>query len=166
MKPYNLQFFHRLKIDDGTIVSKDIYRFKTRFNRVYFIELERYENSLYIAKFYLRIHKDLKDKYKIVINDGDGLRVLSTCISLALKVNAQDPLASFGFIGERRLEESMNNTQRYRIYSMMSAKYFSPKKYDHVKDDNTSLYFILNKQNCALNKDIIEARINEYYVFE
>lgn len=164
MKPYEVTFFHRTHVNDNTLISKDVYRFKTRLDRVYFIEVEVYENNIYFAKFYLRIHQHLKTKYKQIINDGDGFRVLSTCISLAKQISDTNKLSSFGFIGESRISESMDNTQRYRVYKLLSAKYFDPKKYDHVKDEINSIYFILNKSNPDLNINDISERLNEYYI--
>lgn len=163
MKPYKVTFFHRVHRNEKTLISTDIYRFNTRFNRVYFIEVEVFENNIYIAKFYLRIHQHLKNKYKIIIDDGDGFRVLSTCISLAKQISNNDLLASFGFIGESRINESLNNTQRYRVYKLISFNNFSPKKYNHVKDEENSIYFILNKSNKKLTINKVSKRLNEYY---
>lgn len=167
MSPYELTFFHRVYINDGTLISRDTYRFKTRFNRVYFIDVECFEQNLYVAKFYLRIHKNLENKYRLLINDGDGYRILSTCVSLAVLINKRNPKASFGFIGERRLDErDFINTQRYRIYSMLCRRYFSPKKYNHENNDNASVYFVLNKAEKSINKQIIEQKLVEYYEYE
>lgn len=164
MKPYSFKFFHREKINDGTLISRDTYRFKTRYDRVYFVEIETYVDNVYIAKFYLRIHKNLKNKYKFVINDGDGFRILSTCIQIAKKINDDDNIASFGFIGESCIGESTIKTKRYRIYSMIAAKYFSPNKYNHIRDEETSIYFLLNKLNEKVSLKEIEKKLNSYYI--
>lgn len=139
-----------------------MYRFKTRFDRVYFIELEEYQSSVYMAKFYCRIHKNLKDRYKKQLEDGDGFRIFSTCVQLAATVLKENPLASFGFIGESSEGEGVQNTRRYRIYRTLSERYFSPKAFIHEKDDLYSTYLIINKKN-QIDRNLIEKRFNEYY---
>lgn len=163
MNPYKLKFFHREKINKDSLISRDIYRFETRFGRVYFIEVECYLHHLYVAKFYLRIHKNLKNRYKLIINDGDGFRILSTCIKLALEIYSRDSKASFGYIGESKEDENSFNTQRYRVYSALSIRYFSPKKYDHFKDEKNSVYFLLNKSNAPINEDIVSEYLKKYF---
>lgn len=163
MKPYDLQFFHREYIYDGLLEKRHIYRFKTRFNRVYFIEVEQYKNNIYFAKFYCRIHKNLKDRYKIQLEDGDGFRIFSTCIKLATLLLKEDPLASFGFIGENSIKEQKINTRRYRIYKVLSERYFSPKAFIHERDDYNSTYFIINKKN-KIDKKELESKFNVYYI--
>src|SRR5690606_4573505 len=115
-----------------------------------------------VAKFYLRIHKNLKNKYKLIIDDGDGFRILSTCIRLALNIYQKDNLASFGYIGENKIGESKNKTQRYRVYSMISKRDFSPKKFEHLKDEKNSIYFLLNKKNSEINKELVTENLLEY----
>lgn len=162
MKPYDLKFFHREYIQDGLLEIRHIYRFRTRLGRVYFIEVEEYESNIYFAKFYCRIHKDLPNRYKIQLEDGDPFRIFSTCIQLAAKILKGDPLASFGFIGENSIGEAPENTRRYRIYRVLSERYFSPKAFIHEKDDCNSTYFIINKKN-KVDKKVIEKKFNEYY---
>lgn len=164
MKPYTSSLLHREIVEDGTLKSKDLYSFKTRLNRKYFIEIDRYVDNVYIAKFYLRIHKDKKNKYQIIVNDGDGFRILSTCIKLAHEISSEDSLASFGFIGENREGEEKNNTQRYRVYKLLSTKYFNPLKYDHIKDEVNSIYFLLNKKNISLTIQKVSLTLNSYYI--
>ena len=154
MKPYSLQFFHREKVNDKLLVERDIYRFVTRFNRVYFIEVEKYRDHIYFAKFYCRIHKNLKNRYKMQLDDGDGFRIFSTCISVAGIIYRNDPQASFGFIGESSIGEDPQNTRRYKIYRKLSERYFSPLAFNHEKDDYNSTYFILNKKNWTCNKKL------------
>ncbi len=44
---------------------------------------------------------------------------------------------------------------------MLSAKSFSPLKFNHVADKENSMYFIINKDS-KLTIDKINARVNEY----
>ena len=164
MTPYQFNFFHREKVNDGTLISRDIYRFKTRFNRVYFIEIERYISSLYAAKFYLREHKNLADRYKKIIGDNDAFRILSTCVAIAEKISQEDNMASFGFIGVNSLGEKVKNNKRYRIYSTISARYFSPDTYDHFKEDRRGIYFLLKKDNPEIDVQKVNDTLNEYYL--
>lgn len=163
MIPYELKFFHREYILEDFLQIRHTYRFKTRLNRVYFIEVEEYKSHIYFAKFYCRLHKNLKNRYKIQLDDGDAFRIFSTCIQLAARIIKEDPLASFGFIGENSIGEEPNNTRRYRIYRVLSERYFSPKAFVHEKDDSNSTYFIINKKN-KIEKRLIEKKFNEYFI--
>ncbi|PKD15890.1 hypothetical protein APR41_11455 [Salegentibacter salinarum] len=163
MKPYQLVFFYREYIEDGLLEKRHIYRFKTRLDRVYFIEVEEYKNHVYFAKFYCRIHKNLKDRYKIQLEDGDGFRIFSTCINLAAIILKEDALASFGFIGESSKGEEPQHTRRYKIYKTLSERYFSPKAFIHERDDYNSTYFIINRKN-KIDPKLLERKFSEYYI--
>ena len=97
------------------------------------------------------------------LEDGDPFRIFSTCIQIAALILQKDPLASFGFIGENSIGEDSQNTRRYRIYRVLSERYFSPKAFIHEKDDFNSTYFIINKKN-KVDKKLIEKKFNEYYI--
>lgn len=174
MIPYSYIYLGLASCPNGNFIKKHIYKFKTKFNRIYLFELEEYSHSVFMGKFHLRKHKNLKDKHKVIINDYDGFRILSTCIDIAYReVYMKNNIASFGFIGESRPEEQDErqkvygdkkryNTQRFRVYSMISAKHFSPDKFEHISDKENSMYFLLNLENKDLTIDMVNEKVNEY----
>jgi hypothetical protein len=166
LNPYKVDFFHRSKDGDKNLIRRDYYRFKTRFNRVYFIEVEVYKKSLFFVKFFCRIHKNLDTKYQIVLNDGDAFRILSTCISLASILLKEDSKASFGFIGINDLGKNRNNTRRYKIYKTLAQRYFSPESFNHVKNIEYSIYLLLSKKNVNLSAEEIQNEISVNYDFD
>ena len=165
MNAYEIQLLHRTYVKDEPVELREVYRFKTRFNRVYFIIVEIFEMNIYAIKFHLRIHKDLPNKYKIEINDGDAFRIFSTCIKMAEIILKSNPEASFGFIGQNSDGESTHLTQRYRIYNQLAKRYFDPKKFNHHKDEINSIYFLENKKNRTVDIDKINRLLNQYYIF-
>ncbi len=165
MIPYKIKLIHRVYHNDETLVRTDLYKFKTRFDRVYFIIVEVFKLNVYAIKFHLRIHKNLSNKYQIEINDGDAFRILSTCIDMARIILSEDELASFGFIGQNSIGEKLFKTQRYRVYSNLAKRYFNPKNFSHNKDENNSIYFLGNCKNKLLDVSEVNKTITEYYIF-
>lgn len=166
MIPYKIKLLHRIYHSNDKILCKtDVYRFKTRFNRVYFIVVEAFNSNVYAIKFHLRIHQHLPNKYQFKIDDGDAFRIFSTCISMASIILENDPKASFGFIGQNSIDESIILTQRYRIYNQLAKRYFQPKNYTHHKDEKNSIYFLANKKNKTLNVKKVSESINQFYIF-
>lgn len=164
---YCFSFHHRFKINEGVHLTTDVYRFVSRYNRIYLVEVEVYEKSFYFLKFYLRSHNRLpgRYKYRVLIGDNDSFRIFNTCIAIASEILKKDPLASFGFIGvDSDDEKSIANTKRYRIYKKLAVTYFSTENFDHQKDDSNSMYLLLNRGNQELNKDEINQKINEIYI--
>lgn len=165
MNTYPIHFFHKEYINDSALESRITYRFKSiKANRIYFIEVERYKYDIYIAKFYLRIHKDNPNRYKIITNHGDAFRIFNTCVSITNIILEENPLASFGFKGESSIGEEPQNTKRFRIYSNLAIRYFSPKRYLHNKDVSNSTYFLLNKKNENITTNKVEKLFNDYYI--
>jgi hypothetical protein len=143
----------------------NIYRFKTRFNRVYLVNAEFYPNEIVILKFYLKQHNSSVNKYKILINDFDTIRILNTILQIAKYILIQNPKISFGFIGENSINEFSFRTKRYKLYSKIAAKNFNPDNFSHNYNDEKSAYFLINKKNISLRIEMIENQFDEYYDF-
>lgn len=166
MNPYEFELHHRTHQDDELYERIDIYRFKTRLNRVYLVEVECFKKNLYFVKFYLRSHKNLgKKKYRVVLNDHDASRILDTCLAITKKIAESDELASFGFFGMNSENETLTRTIRYRIYSQMAITFFSESLYHHSKDDNNSLYILINKRQESLDPEEIVEKIETHFDF-
>jgi len=156
------------KQPEGIILKTIVYTFRTP-KRVYKVIVEEYPYQLFVLKFHLN-NSSGKTKYHIQTDDQDAPRVIATCCHILLKeIKFKNELASFGFIGsntilpekekkaedltpiqKKRLErrnESVENTRRFRIYSLLSKRVFDPENYFHIEDVPNSSYLILNKLN-------------------
>lgn len=49
---------------------------------------------------------------------------MNTCINIMLTIYAKNIKASLGFIGANNLDEEVDCTKRYRVYSKIIATYF------------------------------------------
>ncbi|WP_394749578.1 hypothetical protein [Spongiimicrobium salis] len=135
----------------------------TRFKRVYFIDVEVYQNNLYFIKFFLRADKDKKDRFRKMTHDNDAWRILSTCLAVMKEVSTLNPLASFGFIGMPQIHEKENSTKRYKVYQQIAITNFPPSKYEHQRDEKMSLYFLLQKENKLLDiNNLVKEMENTY----
>ena len=143
----------------------NIYRFKTRFNRVYLVNVEFYPNEIVVLKFYLKQHNNSINKYKIQINDFDTIRILNTILQIGKLILLENPRISFGFIGENSIDESSINTKRFKLYSKIASKNFNPDNFSHFYNIQKSAYFLINKKNKSLKIEMIENQFDEYYDF-
>ena len=148
--------FHATKqrpsIRGGLLLSTRTYRFKTRLNRIYLAEVEYYRHDIFIIKFYLKNHRGSKRKFNLTTKsvgadgkaqyDGDGWRIITTCLRIMLAVRAKFPLMSCGFIGAELEGESKDCTKRFRVWSKVVLAFFDPEQYTHHSNSPQSAYFI------------------------
>jgi len=125
-----------------------IYAFKTSKNKKYLIYVEEFPFKVYILKFFLKSHTNSENRFTLMTNDAQGIRVLSTCFTAIIHFKKEiDQDASFGFMGAQKpSEESEVNTQRFRIYSRKGKTFFDPERFIHVENKNNSSYLILDKK--------------------
>ena len=145
----------------GLLLCTHTYRFKTRLNRVYLVDVEQYKYDIFIVKFYLKNHKESKQRYNLTTKntnsqgdahyDCDGWRVLTTCLRIMLEMQEQYPNMSGGFIGANRLDELKSDTTRYRVWRQAALTFFSPEKYMHYGNPEASAYFIAYKDSPVPN---------------
>jgi hypothetical protein len=132
------------------------YRFKTKRNRVYFVNIPQFERNIYALKFYRRDHKLSDERYKIIVNDYDARNVIFTVLTIGLSIIKNDPVASFVFVGMPKLEEDIMNTKRFRVYSLFASFFISTEDFIHASDINNSLYILLNKMNPQTQTEDLE----------
>jgi hypothetical protein len=155
------------KINNGDLLKEHRFRFKTRKNKTYIVDVEEYTYNVFAIKFYLKNYQHSKDKYKMLCNDFDGFRVVSTVVAVVLYIiDSVQPLASFGFIGTPLLiEPTTLNTKRFRIYQKLAQKYFSPDTFDHGCNIDNSSYLLLNKKVVNINLKVkVEEMFNRLYI--
>lgn len=78
---YQYSHVHRVIHDGNPHIETSIYRFRTDCHRTYLINVERHVNDIYVIKFYDKNHRDSDDKYNLVFNDHDALKVIATVIT-------------------------------------------------------------------------------------
>lgn len=160
------------------------YRFKSSNGQVYIVDVEEYKFKVFVMKFYLKNHAQSDHRYSYVAPTKKRLsknkklgpkpvyagRVFTTCLNILKKVSVENPGASFGIQGAPRTnEDTMCDTQRYRVYSYLAKNYFSPENFEHLFNIEKSTYLLLNKANKTKElKKKIEDMFNSCYndVFE
>lgn len=159
--------FYFIQRDNGAskgLLYVFLYRFKsTKSNLVYIVRIEQYRFDIYAVKFYQKSHSLSKDKYRILTNTYEPRRIINTCINIMLTIYAKNLKASFGFIGANNLDEEVDCTKRYRVYSKIIATYFSDKYFYHKENVGKSAYMLIN--NIALNEnpDLIK-QVESFFV--
>lgn len=162
-KPYAFQKLGNTYTLLADPVRRINYRFKARF-RTYFVILEVYSFGVVGIKYC-----DVKDKgaynaFDKIFNDGDALRVISTCLYIMLDYWKRYPTTTFAFyavprdlpsalINQKQLNkiESEKFFERYRsvrftIYKYAMVNLFPPKNFFQIQDSKNSLYLLLNRK--------------------
>lgn len=176
--PYQIKFIQRKqKWFKSPHISRYIFTFVSIGKRLRFvIEIDEFEHNFYAIKFYPKQLKKSRDKYNLITNNGDIIRILLSCASTIPIILAKNKLASFGFIGSRsksrkarKYLESFHQNKRYRVYSALIQEVIGDKIFDHFEFKNLSGYLLLNKANFnpkRLKKDIQTMIQNEFEFME
>jgi len=140
---YPFQFLGRFKI-----FGQELLRYvfvSTKTNKKYIVEFELLPNDLYGMKFYLDDFKKSKNRYKMLTNLGEPRQVLRTLVAIGADFVQRFPECSIAFVGENKVGEDKNYTQRYRVYKMLTATMVSDEKFVHVVLDEQSAYLLINR---------------------
>ena len=149
----------------GPLVCTHYYTFRTRKNRRYVVEAEQYEHHVYVLKYYPLALRASPNRFKLLVNDGDAFRILTTCTQIFLDICARDSLASAGFVGESLPGEGKANTKRFRVYLKMVTEYVGPIRFIHHPMPAISAYFLECRTNPEPNlKDKVEQMFRELYI--
>lgn len=144
---YQFKLLNKNPIKGDRKVNDYIYTFVSQKTGLkYYANCVEYDIGVFAVKFYLKIHKNDKHKYNLVINKGDGRKVLKTIIAIMLDVLKRNDSASFAFIGMPKPDESRKVTTRYCVYRGLCSNYFNPENFDHVYDEQKAFYSLLNKK--------------------
>lgn len=102
---------------------------------------------MYVLKFYPLALKSSPNRFKLLVNDGDAFRILSTCLRVFADIRHRDPLASAGFIGEALVGESRVITKRFRVYFQSVATFIQSANFIHHALPAISAYFLESRDN-------------------
>ncbi len=154
--PYPIKFIQRKqKWFKSPHISRYIFTFISSTKKLQFvIEIDEFEHNFYALKFYPKHLKKSADRYNLITNNGDVIRILLSCASSIPIILEKNKLASFGFVGSRTrskknrsFSESFYQNKRYRIYSTLIQEVIGNKFFDHFEFNNLSAYLLLNKAN-------------------
>lgn len=144
---YQFKLLNKNPLKGDRRVNDYIYTFVSpKSGLKYYANCVEYDIGVFAVKFYLKIHKNDKQKYNIVTNNGDGIKVLKTIVAIMLDVLRRNESASFAFIGMPKPDEDKAETTRYCVYRGLCSRYFNPENFDHVYDEQKSFYSLLNKK--------------------
>ncbi len=150
---------------DGPLVCVHHYTFRTRKNRRYVVDAEEYQHHTYVLKYYPLSHKSSPNKYRVLTNDGDAFRILTTCTQVFLDICRRDPLASAGFVGEALVGEGVANTKRFRVYLQTVSTFIGPNRFIHHPMPAISAYFLECRANPEHGlKETVEQMFRELYI--
>lgn len=158
----------------GLLLCRHTYRFKTRLNKVYIVDVEEYQHQIFIIKFYLKNHQDSPKRFNLTTltkdregknhYDNDGWRIISTCLNIMLEIRERHPKMSGGFIGANKIGESKVLTARFRLWRQVALTFFDPDNYTHYPNEAASAYFI--QSNLNTHPDLLikaEQMFNQLY---
>ncbi len=143
-----------------------VYSFKGKNNRRYIVNVELYNFDVFVIKFYLKSHSDSAKKFNTETGFNEVQPIVRTCIEIMRDIYQGNEKASFGFIGSNSDDESVDNTKRFRVYSLVMKSYFSTEKFIHAESKIDSAYLLVNKLNGGrgmLNE--VERMFKEIYSF-
>ncbi|MBC6697570.1 hypothetical protein [Hymenobacter sp. BT190] len=144
----------------GPLVCTHYYTFRTRKNRRYAVEAEQYQHHVYVLKFYPLALKGSPNRFKLLVNDGDAFRILSTCLRVFADICRRDPLASAGFIGEALAGEGRALTKRFRVYFQSVATFIDSADFNHHVLPAISAYFL---ENCANQEPNLLGKVEQMF---
>lgn len=151
--------FHHLQREypeDEGLLYVDLYHFKsTKSHLWYIVRVECYECHIYGVKFFQKNHRLSKDKYRLMSNTFEPRRIVNTCVNIMLKVYAENPKASFGFIGSNCIGEDIKYTKRFRFYSRIVATYFDTTFFTHNENTDKSTYMLINNAFGAEHPNLV-----------
>jgi len=144
-------------LDSGPRVGHQIYKFQTKKKRVYHVHIEEYENKVFVVKYHLKIHENRKDRFKIIINDGNANQVIGTVLAITLTIWRANNYSSFAFIGvykislpeyrHKRESPDTARTQRFTIYQRLVASSFGKEAFLHSADTERNAYIMVSTKN-------------------
>ena len=155
----------------GFLLYRLLYSFKSpKSHQTYWVWIEVYREHFYAVKFHLKAHRHSDYKYNLMTGLNEARQCIRTCMVIMDEVAKYDPMASFGFIGANRLDESEVNTKRFRVYRRFMLTHFGSDEYLHKFNVAKSAYVLINRKHLAeqplLLDEIVEGFRKLYPYFE
>ena len=140
-----------------------LFRFRTRQNRVILFQAECFDNHpIAVVKFYDKAHRESKNRFTLLTETGGFSAVVWTCLHIMfVDMVHENPYMSFAFMGAPKpTETDLDQTHRYRLYSEVMKRRFSPVDYEHLVMDSCSCYFMFCRNYCEHNPAAIDEMLD------
>ena len=177
---YKYKFITKINKGAEYPVRLLFYKFKsTKTKKTYHVHVEIHPYNFFGIKFFLKDHKNEKDKFCISTNLNEPRPVIYTCINIMLDILKDNPRATFGFIGSRtkkqiiwigkekkivRVKEELEeNTKRLRVYRMILLTFIKQDVFEHIIDEEKSTYILANKKSIKDDNELLN-KIENYFV--
>jgi hypothetical protein len=149
----------RQLVRDGDLTFlRYIFHFRSRKNHLYLVYVDEFEEyHLCIVKFFLKAHSLSEKKFQLMTGNDEAASLITTCIVIMWKFHKTNPYRSFGFIGMNSEGENTDTTKRFRIYSKVMARKFSPVEFKHLIYPRKSAYLMLNIHAAETNPKLLNS---------
>ena len=131
------------------------YRFTAK-HRTYFVTIEQYSIGIVAVKYCDIKGKGGKRAYEKIFNDGDGFRVITTCMRIMWDWWQKNPITNFAFYAVPRNIPQKESKIRLNIYRYGMINLFKRKDFKHYQDRENSIYLMLHKKQTAPEKILKE----------
>jgi len=146
--------YTQLKHEDFTAISdktypdyRTIYKAKSVDKIPYLIYLEQFETDYFFLKFYPSRHASNPDKYKLRIgNKTLPIRILSTCLSIAVNELKKKPNICMGIYGQwdaKDVEAEKEASQRFEMWLRIAISKIDSNNYEFVVDKTYNFFMII-----------------------
>ncbi|MDO7875161.1 hypothetical protein Q5H93_10495 [Hymenobacter sp. ASUV-10] len=123
----------------------DIYKFfmhSPSSRRKYLVEIHAYDDHLYTADFYAKVHN--LNRYRLRTNQQAAGKLGGTVLAILAEVIRHDPQACFGFIAAAMVDETSDRrTKRFELYTRMLELKLNPTRHVMVSRPENSSIFVL-----------------------
>lgn len=161
--------FEQVNIEDTSLrdpIRIIHFRFQAK-KRKYLVTVQCFSFGVHAIKYCGLKDRNKGNAYSIIYNDGDGIKVISTCLQIMLLLWKRDPNISFGFYAVPRVDPSpkkKNRKSRFNIYEKAMLNLFSPDDFRQYNDPRSMVYILLNKN--VPNKRSVISQIGKYLLSE
>lgn len=148
------------KKKDSAHISTHIYTFTTKKKTKYIVNVDEYQYSVFIVKFFVKTHISSRSRFSHLTNERDARKIIYTCVEIGKSIYESNNTASFGFVGfpipeeKLRLNNKLFNTKRFRVYTKYAYFFFSPDSFEHSTNSDYSSHLLVNKNNLLLKPNL------------
>ena len=147
----------------GFLMHRLLYSFKSpKTHQTYWVWVEVYKHHFYAVKFHLKAHRHSEYKYNLMTGLYEARQCIRTCMAIMEEVAKNDSLASFGFIGANKIDESAINTKRFRVYRRFMLTSFGNDEYLHQYNIAKSTYVMINRKHLKEYPELLEEIVNGF----
>jgi hypothetical protein len=147
----------------GFLMYRLLYSFKSpKSHQTYWVWVEVYKHHFYAVKFHLKAHRHSEYKYNLMTGLYEARQCIRTCMAIMQEVAKNDPMASFGFIGANRIDESEVNTKRFRVYRRFMLTCFGNDEYLHQYNIAKSTYIMINRKQLSVHPQLLDEIVSGF----